>query len=187
MPTYEEFRAMLPVWKHRLDDELELQPQVMEEISTEVTIRNSRALEAKDLLARTEARLTEDLREDDPKLTVNALAARLAREPERIKAWQDYQRARSDYEKWVGLLEAWRNKGYSIKTLADLYAAQYFSLNSTHNQPQALTRPRIDTPEGQERARSAMRVALRRPTSDPVVDPPPRPRTTSTRRSIIDG
>lgn len=182
MPTYEEFRTMLPVWKHRLDDELEMQPQIMEQISTEVTIRNSRALEAKDLLARTEARLTEDLREDDPKLTVNALAARLAREPERIRAWQDYQKARSDHEKWVGLLEAWRNKGYSIKTLADLYAAQYFSLNST----QASTRPRSDTPETQERARSAMRVALRRPAPDSEVDPPPRPRTTSTRRSIID-
>ena len=34
MATYEQYRAMLPVNKHRLDDELEIQAQLMEQITT---------------------------------------------------------------------------------------------------------------------------------------------------------
>jgi len=181
MPTYEQFRAMLPTWKHRLDDELEVQAQFMEQIASEVTTRNSRAIEAKDELARVEARLTEDYRDDDPKVTVGALAAKINRDPERIRAWQTYQAARSEHERWAGLLEAWRNKGYSIKTLADLYSAQYFSLTSVTGET---TRIRVRSHEDQEQARSAMRVALRRPSPDPVVNEAKG--STPTRRKIVD-
>ena len=75
--TYEQFRTMLPIHKHRLDDELEIHAQLQEQISHETTLRNSRMLEAKEDLAKTEARVADDLREDDPKLTVAAVQAKL--------------------------------------------------------------------------------------------------------------
>jgi hypothetical protein len=130
MTTIDRYRSMLPVLKHRLDDELEIQAQVMDELSRQVVTLNSRMIEAKDDLARIEGRIAEDIRDDEPKLTVGGVDAKVKRDPTRTGAWQVYQKARSDHEEWSGLLEAWRHKGYSIKTLADLYAAQYFSLDS---------------------------------------------------------
>lgn len=130
MSTIETYRAMLPVSKHRLDDELEIQPDIMDRIATQVVIMNSRMIEAKDDLAKVEGRLAEDVRDDEPKATIGIIDAKVKRNPERARAWEKYQAARATHESWVGLLDAWRQKGYSIKTLADLYAAQYFTLNS---------------------------------------------------------
>lgn len=130
MPTIQQYRAMLVVNKHRLDDELEAQADVQERISREVVALNSAMLAAKDKLARVEGRLAEELREDEPKLTVELRAAKVARDPTRMSAWEALQSARAQHEEWSNLLEAWRQRGYSIKTLADLYGAQYFSLRS---------------------------------------------------------
>lgn len=153
MASIEQYRAMLCVNKHRLDDELEIQPEIMDHISTQVVIRNNRLIESKDDLARVEGRLSDDVRENEPKAGVAFIEARVRRDPERIQAWQRYQSARADYESWQGLLDAWKQKGYSIKTLADLYSANYFSLNST----QISDRQRRREQEGDEN-----RAALRR-------------------------
>lgn len=125
------YRKMLYVHRHRLDDELEIQADIMERISAQTVIQNSRALEAKDQLSRIEARLVEDAKDDDPKLSNPMAEARVRRDPERIKAWQVYQAARAEHEAWQGLLDAWKQRGYAIKTLADLYAANYYSPSST--------------------------------------------------------
>lgn len=130
MITIESYRGMLPVNKHRLDDELEIQPDIMDRIATQVVIRNSRMIGAKEELAKVEGRLVEDLRDGDTKTTIGVIDAKIKRDPGRIRAWQEYQKARSEHEEWAGLLDAWKQKGYAIKTLADLYAAQYFTLNS---------------------------------------------------------
>jgi hypothetical protein len=130
MPTIQQYRSMLVLNKHRLDDELEAQADVQERISREVVLLNSAMLAAKDKLARVEGRLGEELREDEPKLTVELRAAKVARDPARIASWEAYQSARAQHEEWSNLLEAWRQRGYSIKTLADLYGSQYFSLRS---------------------------------------------------------
>ena len=131
MTTLAQYKAMLYINRHRLDDELEIQADIMDRISTQVVILNSKMIEAKDDLAQTEGRLAEDVREDEPKLTVGMIEAKVKRDPTRLRAWQKYQAARADHEAWTGLLDAWRQKGYSIRTLADLYSAQYFTMSST--------------------------------------------------------
>jgi hypothetical protein len=152
--TLEQVRNMIAVNKHRLDDELEVQPDVMERIASQVVVRNSRMLEAKDDLTRVEGRLTLEAKEDDPKLTVDGVSAVVKRSTERTRAWQKFQQARHEHEEWVGALEAWRQKGYSLKTLSDLYAAQYFSVNSTSVSPRQQARNERD-----DDARAAIRVA----------------------------
>jgi len=127
--TADEVRNMLRVNKHRLDDELEIQPEIMQRIADRVVLMNSRMLECKDDLARVESRLTEDIKEDEPRLTVGQLDAKVKRHADRTRAWQKFQAARAEYEEWTSLLESWRQKGYSLKTLSELYAAQYFSVN----------------------------------------------------------
>lgn len=178
MSTLEQYRNMLYVNKHRLDDELEIQPDIMGRISMQVVTRNSRMLTSKEELAKIEGRIGEELKEDDAKLTVALLDAKIKRDPERIRAWQAYLTARADHENWLGLLEAWRQKGYSLKTLADLYAAQYFSLNSTGTSERQIKREE----DGNE-LRSALRRAGQRDRQDQPLDETkaPQPR----RRALV--
>jgi hypothetical protein len=158
MATYEEYRAMLPVMKHRLDDELEVQAQIMEQIITETVRQNSRLLECKLNLEKLEGRLLAEYKEDDPKMTVAQVEAKVKRDPERDKAWQIYLSALSEVSKWQGLQDAWRQKGFSIKTLADLYATQYFQLSS--HQVNERTR-RGNDPEVIDNLRRDVRIAGR--------------------------
>lgn len=173
--TLDQLRLMLPCNKNRLDDELELQPDMMMRIATRLTTMMSRMMEAKDELARVEGRLTEDLKEDDPKLTVAGLEARVKRHGDRTKAWTRFQEARHDLELWQGMLESWRQKGYSLKTLSELYSAQYFSVNST------MDPKRREREDRQDNARAEMREAGQRASSREPSREEPRP---STRRRL---
>lgn len=139
--SIDRYRAMLQIVKHRLDDELEIQPQVMQRIATQVVIHNSRMLQAKEDLAQLEARLLLDYKDSDEKITVQMINAKIMRSPARISAWQKYQEARATHEDWVGLLDAWKGKGFALKTLSDLYQAQYFSVDYTGSNQK--TRERI--------------------------------------------
>jgi hypothetical protein len=159
--TYEQFRAMLPVFKHRLDDELEVQAQIMEQISTEVVRRNAQLLESKQELDKIDGRLAEEAREDEPKSTVGAIAAKVKRDPDRVSAWMKYLACLSEHGRWEGLREAWKQKGFSIKTLADLYHSQYFQLSSTQS------RERTDRADTQAEGRKALRIAGRHSVASP--------------------
>lgn len=128
--TLEQVRAMLPCNKHRLDDELEIQPDIMERISSRVVVMNSRMLEAKDELARVEARLLEDVKDGESRVTKDQAEAKVKRDPERRKAWERFQAARAEFEEWQGALDAWRAKGFSLTQLCGLYASNYYSVDS---------------------------------------------------------
>lgn len=172
--TYEQFRMMLRVNKHRLDDELEIQPELLERIGNEVNTKNSRQIELKSNLEQVANRLAEDIREDEPKLTIGAVDAKVKREAQYKDAWVIYQSARAEHDRWSTLLEAWRNRSYSIKTLSDLYSAQYFSLNSTQIKAKSARTEQEAFEEGQ-RARAGIRAASV-PKSEPAA---------STRRQLL--
>jgi hypothetical protein len=155
--TLDFVRGLLAPNKSRLDDELELQPDMYDRISSVVTTKTSRMLEAKEELARVEGRVLEDIREGDAKITVDVANGRMRRHPERVRAWQAFQDAREALESWQGLLEAWKQKGYSIKTLSELYSAQYFGV--TPNNISNRQRSRMDDTDG---LRADMRAAGRR-------------------------
>lgn len=146
--SYRDYRAMLLVHKHRLDDELEVQADVFERICSEAARAGSRARQAKEELAYTEARLTVSAKESDAKLTVDAVKATVVTHPERRARWQALQQATEEHEEWEGLKASWREKGYSIKTLAELYVAAYFQPNSAG---------REDVTKAQQDRRDAMR------------------------------
>jgi len=124
------YRNMLRVNKHRLDDELEVQSQVMDDISSRLTILNSRTLEANDALKLVEARLFRELKDDSEKLTDKAADALVKQDPERKRAWQAAQAARAEHEDWSGLYDAWKARGFALRELCGLYVAQYFTIDS---------------------------------------------------------
>lgn len=158
--AYDQYRAMLPTNKHRLDDELEMQAQVMEDISSEVVKQNQRVQTTKLSLDQVEARLAANIRDDEARITAAQVEGKVKRDPEWIKARQLYVNAVADHGQWVGLLEAWRQKGYSIKTLADLYAAQYFTISSHQARERSTQVKPRDQSELRRDIRQAMKTAI---------------------------
>lgn len=128
--SLEQYRGMLAIQPHRLDEELEIQAMIQDRIANQRAIANAKQLEAKDILARKESRIADELREDDPKLTVGGVNGKVARDPERLKAWDHYQACRTEFESWDGLYESWKTRGYKIRDLADLWIAQYYTTDS---------------------------------------------------------
>ena len=130
MHTIDDFRALLPIDKHRLDDELETHAQTQDRIASKVAALNSAQLELKRQVEIEEARLVAQLKTDDPKMT-NPMAEKEAkRQRSYTSMWNAYQDARREYEEWQGLLAAWVSRGYNLKTLGDLYGNQYFAVDS---------------------------------------------------------
>jgi len=134
MPDIDFYKKKLRVNKHRLDDELEVQAQYQDEIADHVASLAFQAAWAKDEADRIEHRLIAEAKEDNAKLAVET-AKGYARANQSWKAARSYQHeCQQDLERWQGLYDAWRQRGYSLKTLADLYAAQYFSVTTVHGQ-----------------------------------------------------
>lgn len=153
MQSLAQFRAMLPVHKHRLDDELEVHADTMDRISQQVWAMNRREVEAKDALAKIEARRGADLRNAAEKgTTVGEIAGLVLRDPERIRAFNAHLNAMEEHAHWKSLLDAWRTKGFNIKTLADLHSANYYSPTSTIASSDQVT-------TSQQAARQAIRAA----------------------------
>lgn len=129
--SIERYRALLPIPKHQLDEALEIQATVYDDLQRITARRNTEVQRAKDDLARVEGRLAEDFRADEVKMSVAAIDAKVRRHRDRIKAFDAYQEAREEHEEWLGLVDAWRQRGYAIKTLAELFVANYFSTTGT--------------------------------------------------------
>jgi hypothetical protein len=135
----QHYRAQLRTNRLRLDEDLEVQAEMQEQISSRVSRMNTKVLEAKEQLALVEARLTQDLGEEQ-KLTVAELAAKVRRHRDRIEAFRAWMDAREEHEEWQGLLDAWKSKGFAMKDLGGLYASQYFAVNSVGGPSRAETR-----------------------------------------------
>lgn len=124
-----QYRAMLFINKHKLDDELEVQSEIQDRISSKLARANTKMLESKDALAKTEARLLEDFRTEE-KSTKDLAEAKAKRHPDRQRAFERFMEAREDHEEWSGLLDAWKSKGFGLREMGGLFHAQYFSVDS---------------------------------------------------------
>jgi len=129
MADIEFYRKHLKVNKHALDDDLEYQSQYQDEISRCLAQANSAMLQAKEDLSQHEARLLIEMKEE--KVSNELAAARIKQDRDRSVWWKTFQLRREEHEEWLGLYDSWQRRGYSIKTLADLYVAQYFTVTST--------------------------------------------------------
>lgn len=129
--TMDLIRKHLCVNKHRLDDELEIQSQMLHDISEELAEANVKMLGLKESLEVLEAELQQDYRRGDTKKTVAEVNAEILLDSSRQDCHRKYLEAKKEYERWLGLYEAWKQRGYTMKTLSELYTANYFSVDST--------------------------------------------------------
>lgn len=145
------FRNMLRPNKNRLDDELEVQADVMDRISTRIASLDLVYDQAKAELDMVEARLFKGFKEDGDKVTDKSAAASVIRDRDYIAAQRKLGDARLNLAEWRGLYEAWKARGFAINKLCDLYAAQYFTKDS-HS-----ISTRSDRRRGEEAARDERR------------------------------
>ena len=152
---FEEFRAKLRVNKHRLDDALEEQAEIMGYICEQVEVCASLMHEVKQTLEQERSRLITELKRDTPKITVAEMDAQLAVDPTCVAASDALRARQDDHARWRWLLESWRVRDFAIRGLGDLYEAGYFASDSLQHRA---TRDRPDAA-----ARAAVREASASP------------------------
>lgn len=130
MDDLETFRSMLRVNKHRLDEELEIQAEVMGRISDRMAQIGARATEVEQELKVVEAKLYRQLKDDDEKMTEKAADSAVRRHQERTRASERMILANKELAQWQGLYAAWKARGFSISSLCDLYLGQYYTKDS---------------------------------------------------------
>lgn len=122
---------MLRINRHRLDDELEIQSEVMFRVAECKATASDKMTSTKDNLLRVEGKLYFEIKRDDPKATKDAVEAEIVRDPDRVRAFESYRLAKDESERWDSMYESWKQRGFALKTLADLYAANYFNVETT--------------------------------------------------------
>lgn len=134
---YATAARLLPIDKHRLDDELESHAGIAAQVSVVIAAANTAQQRAKDHLARVEARCWATIKDTGEKLTAAEIEGRVVRNPARIDAFEAYLAARELYEQWLGMGESWKQRSYAISKLSELYCGNYFALtlNSTNSTP----------------------------------------------------
>lgn len=126
------FRTMLRVNKHRLDDELEIQSDVMDRIGRVLARITARATELKDNRDRIKARIILEHKDSGDRVTDKEAESRVMRDREYLAAAQAYQVELEQADEWQKLYEAWKARGFDVGRLCDLYIAQYFTQETHH-------------------------------------------------------
>ena len=125
-----DIKGMLLINKHRLDDELEVQAEVAGHISEALASANSRMSACKEELDQVAAKVLLELRSGGEKLTAGEVTAEVEVDPTRVSKLREYLAAKKEAEQWSGAHDAWKQRGFALKGLGDLYVAQYFVVDS---------------------------------------------------------
>lgn len=142
----EVFRAMLPIDKNRLDEELEMHAVTADRIATMTAAANKAAQTAKRDLDIRLAEIVADLR--DSKVPATLVEKEAKRDIAYIKAHTHFLNLQEQHEQWEGLRAAWTSRGYNIKPLGELFAHQYFSVTTIEQDPRASRQARKEMAAG---------------------------------------
>ena len=127
-----QIEGMLHVSKHALDDELEKQPQVMYSISEAVAEHYADYMRMQDWLDVCEAELYIKFKNGTEKITADEVKARIQIDSQRRSLFASVCVEQALHHKWQGLMEAWKQRGFALKSLSDLALANYFATDTTY-------------------------------------------------------
>jgi len=134
--TMNQVIPMLPINKHGLDDELEKQAQTAFNISQNVARSSFELREVDDRLEKYEAELYITLRRESSdqsrKMTVEEIKCAIQEDHRRGELQASASAYRRVHEEWLGLSEAWKQRGFALKSLADLAVANYYEVDTTY-------------------------------------------------------
>lgn len=127
----ETYRAQLPIDKHALDEELIRQPRLFEEIGRQMGLAASRRDYCKDEVKRVWAKVWAALKDEGGR-TEKQIEAEAYQHKRYATALKKQRVATREFAQWEALREAWLNRGFMLRALCDLYAANYFDGNTAH-------------------------------------------------------
>jgi hypothetical protein len=135
--TLDEFRELLLIDKHHLDDAIEQQAAIYGHVADRVAQEESRRDEAKSSLEAADAELSANIREGHTRkkagkdrLTEGAIKEMIILDPFHIKAVKSLNAAQRSYQQWEALKWAFNQRGQMLRDLAHLYSSEYFTQTS---------------------------------------------------------
>ena len=126
------FRGRLRIDRHRLDDELELQADHMDRIGSRVAQATRAEAFARRSFEREEASLIKDMCAADHKMPMARASVEVKLKREWDAQWSIYQEKKEELMLWESLQKSWYQRGFDLKALGDLYAHQYFVVDTLH-------------------------------------------------------
>ena len=121
--------------RHELDTELTDQPELFYHASEGHSQASHRRLVIDNERRSIEARAAEQIRSDaersGTKLTETRIPQLVANIEEVIRVKEDLFEADRKVSEWLSLKEAFQQKGYMLRELANLYSSNYYQRNST--------------------------------------------------------
>ena len=133
--SYSKLREKLVTDRDNVDQELIQHPPTMQDAAELSAMANDAERQARQNRDRTKAAAAARLRETIEKISDTAINARLALEEDVIEAEQALNDATLEMKFCSGLLESFKEKGYSIRKLADLIQSTYTAPNSNSPRP----------------------------------------------------
>jgi predicted nucleic acid-binding Zn-ribbon protein len=130
-PTMQELELGIKIDQHQLEIECCRQPDLYYRVATRVATETSLRDAAKERLADVEAEADSEVRraaiEEQTKITENYVESKKRVHPSVQEARQDYFELKKSVDLWTALLEAFSQRSYMLKTLGELYVANYYS------------------------------------------------------------
>lgn len=159
----EDFEKMLVIKKHQLDEELAIQADVQWRIVERLNAANATRDQYKDKLAQAESKLASEIIAENPKLAMTKVDSEVKCDPHRIRVLSAYMETKSVADRWNGLYEAWRARGFAIKSLCDLYSSSYFASDSHTTPTRGTLQQNYETlREASKRTRTETKTTRRR-------------------------
>lgn len=134
MPTIRELETGLAIDENALDQELIRRPELFYAAAVGLAEANLERDKIKVDLELVYAELDVQFRasaEDaGEKITEARLSQQITNTPRMRELKKQYATVKYEAERWQAIKEGFQQKGYDLKTLADLYTANYFSAES---------------------------------------------------------
>lgn len=122
-----DLQALLPIDKDRLDEELAIQAEVQWRIAEHVVTQSNCVIDLKYKLDKLEAQIAIDLTDANPKLSIERTKNQVRVDRERDGMYWLYAKSRTELDQWSNLHDAWKARGYALKSLCDLAVSNYFT------------------------------------------------------------
>lgn len=131
---YEEYRALITIDKHAMDDMWLEQPRIYQEIGERLALEISRRDEAKDELADVSATVDAEVRElhadDDKKPTETAIKNEVKADPRYKRALGNQRELELGVSRLTALKDSFHQRRYALQDLTTLWTGGYFTSNS---------------------------------------------------------
>ncbi len=135
--TIERLEPLLQIDENGLDEALISQPDAYYRVSRLLTLQISRRDAAKQLVEEAEAEADLEIRsraqKADQKITENEIKSKKILDEDVKHAESELLALNRSVGQLQALKEAFTQRGYALKSLADLYIANYYSTNSSNS------------------------------------------------------